>query len=175
MLIKVDVDEVLRQFVKQLQRQYSIDFPNHFMDLNVTSYDLAPFFELGKDIRKYFNETRPKEIYTMAEAFMGAGHFMWLLQDAGHEVWAVSNQARGNEVFTLEWLYEKEIPCDSICFTRNKSALKGDVILDDCVDNLRGAEKGCVAIAMDRPWNQDWKGLRAKSLLHAFEIIQSLT
>lgn len=176
MIIGVDIDEVLRMFVYQLQLQYKRDYPDHWMK-EVTGYALDPFFQIGKEIVPYFNERRAQEIYTQAPAFLNAREFVEALME-NHDVWLISRQIMGNERFTFDWLEKEVIEYHSIAFTKDKQLIKCDILIDDCTDNLLKAQRArIVPIAMARPWNRDWKGARANSfgdVLNAINRIEDL-
>lgn len=56
---------------------------------------------------------------------------------------------------TMEWLFEKQIPYDTITFSRDKTIVKTDLFIEDNVDNFLALEEaGVQAVLMDRPWNQ---------------------
>ena len=50
-------------------------------------------------------------------------------------------------------------------FTKDKSEYNGDLLLDDCTENLARVKEigNSYPIAFDRPWNQDWNGARVKN------------
>lgn len=171
--IVVDTDELLRQFVLQLQIQYAKDFPDDWTK-EVTGYALDPFFQIGKGIVPYFNEYRAQEIYENAPPFDGAKLFVEELRK-NHEVWVASNQKQGNEIYTLKWYEKHAIEYDGLAFTRDKHLIKCDILIDDCTDNLLKAQRAkIVPIAIARPWNTDWKGARAKSFKEILTVISQI-
>ncbi len=62
---------------------------------------------------------------------------------------------------TIQWLEEREIRYRGMIFTEQKGLIQLDYLLDDHVRNLEECKLG-VGVCMDRPWNQEWQGLRVK-------------
>lgn len=87
------------------------------------------------------------------------------LVDAGHEVYILSAAGPWNFADKDHWVTEHLpfIDVRRIVFATAKHLLAGNVrlLIDDGAHNLEAWEKaGGIAIAFDRPWNQDWHGLR---------------
>ena len=168
-IVGLDVDELLRQFVRKTQEVYMRENPGHKVE-EVTAYDLAPFFQIGKGIYKFFDVDHAKEIYEEADPFPGASDFTYALNEAGFGVWIITNQRRGNEVYTLNWLEKNHIYYDRVLFVGEKDRVMVDALVDDSVEKLvNSAKNGFTApIAIDRPWNQAWTGARAFGFADCF-------
>jgi 5'(3')-deoxyribonucleotidase len=162
MIIGVDVDGVLRNFADSLIKEYKKAYPRDkvvqppFWDV----YPLHGYFPIGKGIYKFVFDEHAKEVYLNARPYTGAYSFMRQLRQQGHKVVIVSFQPNKSiEELTTKWLDEQEIERDAVVYTARKQDAGVDLLLDDCTDNLRSLE-WTVGVAMNRPWNQDWKGNR---------------
>jgi 5'(3')-deoxyribonucleotidase len=155
MLIGLDLDGVLRDFVGSLKKQYRIDYPKHVVQ-TVSAWDLAKFFPIGKKIYPYFSERRPRQVFYNAKPFLWAVEFVRQLKRAGHDIWIITNIPRDGRIATLEWLEKYHIPYDHLSFTNEKHHVKCDIYLDDCPDVLQKLylKTDGAVVCMDRPWNQ---------------------
>ncbi|MFQ5772697.1 MAG: hypothetical protein ACE5HX_19335, partial [bacterium] len=130
MRLGIDVDGVLRNFVTSLINNYKADFPGHVIR-PITDWGLEKFFPLGEAIYDYMYRIRPEEIFRYASLYKGAKTMMVDLQGDGHKLWVLTNQPRGTEKYTLDWLQEFGIPYDQICFVDQKHLIDCDIYLDD--------------------------------------------
>lgn len=169
----IDIDGVLRDFVGSLLVQYAKDFPYHEVD-HINEWDLHKFFPIGKSIYDYAFNVKAKEIFENAPMFPGAREFIDDLRVRGHHVCLLTQQPRGKEIHTLNWLYESGIPYDSIAFSAEKGLFDFELILDDAEHNLRAVRAaGKRAICFDRPYNQNWDGERVKTYQEFLELVDA--
>jgi 5'(3')-deoxyribonucleotidase len=168
-IIVVDVDGVLRNFVKQLAKVYNRDFPDH-PATQVTTWDMKIHFPLIQDLPHYFDHKHPQEIYEEAEMFEGSREFLLKLKDLGYFIVLASAQMPQNYVYTINWFQKHDLTYDAICFTRDKSIFHADYLLDDGIHNLKSFKHG-MPIAMDQKWNKDWHGARVFSFDEMIEFM----
>lgn len=95
----------------------------------------------------------------------GAAKAIESLNVGGHVVYILSAGAPWNYSDKAAWVQEHLPLIDPwhIVFTASKGLLAGPdrLLIDDAIHNLEAWERaGGIAIAFDRPWNRDWKGLR---------------
>lgn len=172
MVIGLDCDEVLRQFVKALQEKYHKDFPDHWMK-PVTAWGLHPFFELGEKIYDYIWDAAVEEIFINAPPFPGAREFICDLQRLGHHVHIITAQPREpSRQATIIWFEKNNIPWDSFSFCSEKHRVDCDIYLDDRQETLEILKlHGKFAVAMDRKWNEAWSGARVKSFKDFIDLL----
>ena len=69
---------------------------------------------------------------------------------------------------TVDWLKMYHVPYDKLIFVdtlEERIKLKGDFLIDDCIDNLNGVKEGTQSpICYNQPYNQKWAGPRIKTL-----------
>lgn len=172
--IGIDVDGTIKMWAEKLEEVYKKDFPNHwYRPVNEQkTYKTSNHYELGDGIFKYFQDTRANEIYLGAKPYPGAVEFMREMTGKAYITIVTKQPSTKLDILTLNWLTKNQIAFDEIRYTQDKSKINGlDVILDDCTENLvkisqenmRTNRKNVFPMCMDRPWNQDWDGLRVKS------------
>ncbi len=169
----LDVDEVLRDFVGQLQRVYRSEFPEHVVK-PITAWDLAQFFPIGKGIYPFAFEEHPQEIFgPVAPAYPGASEFVDELKLRGFRVQLATSQPNhATRIATLNWLDAHDIHFDALTFTSHKPDAHGQILVDDSMANLEDAAlHGIRAIAFDKPWNQEWRGERAVSYEEVLSLV----
>ena len=172
-IISIDIDEVLRNFVQSLQKVYQEKYPKDWIK-PVTGYKLAPFFEKGVAINKFFSEDYAIEIFCSATAIESETKLTYKLHELGYFILLNSNQPNAEcDKLALKWIVMNNIYYDALILTPDKSIVKCDVHLDDATHHLEALkQKGIRAVAFDRPWNQDWTGERVKTHQEFIDLIQ---
>ena len=173
MKIGIDIDGVIRDLLGKVEEIYFREYPYHKL-IRKDTYDISLWFPIGKEIYKFVFETYSKEIYTQSQVYKNAREFMVKLRKNGKVILVSSQPEKKLEELTKKWLEIKKIPYDELIFTKDKSEFIGDCLLDDCTANLERAAKAGSSkpICFDRPWNQDWDGLRIKSYDKFLELIK---
>lgn len=188
MIIGVDVDGVLRDFTTSLIRVYRHRFPDHSIgDYNEWQWDTInnfPQFEYGKSqphrkrlMREFVFNTHVQDIMVNAEPFPNAVEALNdLYHNTHHQVYIVTNQYKGSEHHTLEWLGRNGVQAKKVIFEQHKLRANCDVLIDDKIENLEDYLKGGKgAIAIARPWNRHWKKTKAvKGLEQAVELLKNI-
>lgn len=157
----VDVDEVLRDNLSNMLRVYNEEYNDNkkLSDLHDFQVDIS-FPKIaeatGQTASKYFFEQHAQEVFTDAEAIEGAKEAIDILRKYGKVIIVTYQKNTENRIRTLEWLDKHDIKFDSICFTRDKSIVHADYMIDDNDWNFIGCNC-CHGILIDRPYNQKAK------------------
>lgn len=83
------------------------------------------------------------------------------LKDAGHTVHLVTARgqlANGHLIreHTVRWIFNHQVPHDTLTFSHVKSIVRCDYFIDDNLDNIRDVTQSrTVGLLVDRPWNQE--------------------
>lgn len=162
MVVKVDVDGVLRDMLSAMCGIYNAVYNDNIQPCDVKDYDVDVSFPKCKEkdgiSAKYafFNEYED-EVYNCANALPKAKEAMDILHNLGYHIIIVSHQESvGNKTDTLYWLEEHGIYYDSVCFTKNKDVVKGGIIIDDNPEFLdQITDEGCRKILIDAPYNEN--------------------
>jgi 5'(3')-deoxyribonucleotidase len=174
-IVSIDIDEVLRAFVKSLQNVYRGVYPNHRMDA-VVGYSLHPYFEIGKGITKFYSEDFADLIYIGAEFVEGAKGFTDELMKLGHLVILNTSQPNTHcDELAVGWLVLNKVKYDGIFLSQDKGIIHPAIHLDDATHNLiKLREQGIRAVAFDTPWNQTWDGERVYTHKEFVELCEEL-
>lgn len=177
MIIKIDIDGVIRNTFQGMLDVYNREFDDYKKLADITSYDTDKSFpriqkELGIPGNKFFFELNGKEVFS-SEPLPGAIEAINRLHDAGHEISICSHQPKvvGRET-TIDFLDGQQVKYDSLHFTQNKWQVYGDVIIDDNPDFLHHARETAFPIGIRYPFNKDitW-GVWRKNLSEAVDWI----
>ena len=161
MTILVDIDNTITNFSEVLLQANNNEYDTDYTYNQITSYDW--FNKTFEDpwfitTRHYFwNRVKvsPEAVSTI-ESWVKQGHKV-LLVTASYFSDALGRKIEKTlEPFNPELINER-----NIIIAQDKSAIMGDVMIDDCVDNLR--ETSCLPICYAQPWNKDWDGWRKQS------------
>lgn len=153
MIIACDIDGVLNNLVAKTLEVYNFRNQKNIQISDITSYNffdcLSP--EDAKGIISLFKE---KALWDSLKPLQGAQESLKQLIKKGHKVYLATATDPVNFKWKIDWLtqFYTFIPSDNVIRINDKSLLKCDVIIDDCLDNLIGnfAERIC----LNYPWNQ---------------------
>jgi len=171
--ILVDVDEVLRDMVNEVLKIYNSFYGTSFTKNDITEYDMRTVLTEIKDIKQYFCEFA-KEVFLNSKSFKNSSKAVQDIKDLGYHIRIVTKQFRGTELYTLGWLLKHNINYDSVVFTDDKSWVKGDIIVDDCIDHIKSS-KCKTKFLMKRPWNKKyWNEYQTvSSMTEVFKILKN--
>ncbi len=168
--VLVDLDGVVRDFVTGLKTVYQRHFPGHTVQ-TITSRNLEAFFPIGEKIYRFMDETHADEILTSAPPYPGALEALTRWEQRFHIVVVTAQPPRGRAP-TYLWLGKHRVPTSEVHVRADKEAVPGFALLDDFDDNLeRFARTGRLAVCLDQPWNQNWKGPRVHSVDAFFRLV----
>ena len=179
MIIKVDIDGVLRNMNDMLLHLYNQKFKTNLTVEDLTDYDVSksfPLFEMrGKTTAiDFFFHKNAEKVFYLSEPYEGVEDAMQKLKDNGHKIvivtWQFSNI---NKKLTLDWLDALSIPYDDICFTKDKWMIQGDILIDDNPEFILNEKDMSFKYLVDQPYNQEcnFEGCRVKSLKEAVDLI----
>lgn len=159
MIIKIDIDGVLRNTFKTMCELYNNEFGTNMQVSDIRDYDVKVSFpELKKngiDAVDYFFNKNAEIVYS-AEPCPGAVDAVNRLRAAGHKVHICSHQplAIGRQV-TLKFLSDNDIHYDGLHFTRDKWLVSSDIIIDDCVEFLTHPNEKSLPVCISYPFNEN--------------------
>ena len=154
MTILVDIDSTITNFAEVLLYVNNINNKTKYSYTDITTYN---WFDktftnpwAPTNIHHFWNrvQVHPKAIETLEQ---------WVKQ--GHKVYLVTashfNNALGYKIRkTLEAFNPNLVNEQNIVIAQDKSIIMGDVMIDDCVDNLYNFNKVCICYT--QPWNEEW-------------------
>lgn len=165
MIIALDIDGTIRDFIGSLNWYYDKDYPDHIRVPVVKSWDLGRYYPLGYEIYDYAFKKHGYDIMKNALPYDDARWFCKQLYSVDNEkiltdhlILATSQRNADCKKATIEWLAYYSIEYADIYFSSRKELLNADILIDDYHVNLnKWAETGRKAICIQRPWNQDIK------------------
>jgi len=169
MVIKVDIDSVIRDTPAQMLMVYnnSIYAEKKLSFEDLKSYDVNVSFPGLTNAEDFFFNLHAETVFVKAKCCKNAKEGLQLLKDKGATIRIVSLQYKHNMLRTIQWLVRNAIPFDELCFVESKDSVDGDVLIDDCPQNLyKCVGKREICYCLNAPWNKDgWSGHRANDLL----------
>lgn len=154
MIIMCDIDGVLNNLT-----QAAIDIYNEHTGGNLKMDDITSYnFEecLPVDVTsKILGLFKLKEFWSNLYPVEGSQKYLRQLIKNGHQVYLATATDPINFEWKCQWIrqYFNFIPMDNIIRIMDKSLLKCDIMIDDCLDNLTG--NICERICLDYPYNRD--------------------
>lgn len=176
MIINLDIDHPLFDFVGAF-RDFLLMTANYKrVDLpNPTKYKFAD--EWGMTEEEFSDHFRSFELngfyrwgyYQLQHSFnfkaWKGDHSLNLVTARGTVRQAAKSQSSAAMGSTIKWLESYSIPHDGLFFTSRKTDVRGDVLIDDCIDHLEAARAiGMRAVCVDAGWNQQWDGERVQCI-----------
>ena len=156
MTILVDIDSTITNFGEMLLLANNQLHSTNYRYTDITSYNwfdkTFPNPWKPTEYQCFWNtvEVNPAAVKTI-ERWIGQGHQVYLVT-ASH-----FNDMLGYKIRkTLEPFNSELINERNIIIAQDKSAIMGDVMIDDCVDNL--FKFNGVKICYSQPWNQEYCG-----------------
>ena len=180
MIIKLDIDGVLRDMETPMIRLYNEKFQTCMKLGDLISYDIDESFPLFRnadidtDGYKFFFEDHLQECYIEAKAYEGAAEAVKLLQERGHVIHIVSFQpSLKAQKATLEWLNINNIEFDNITFTniKDKTCVPCDVIVDDCPEYIDSEPESVLKVCINHSYNMDCNAIHFDSIYSFAKLI----
>lgn len=153
MIIVCDIDNVLNDLTHKTLALYNSRYGKKIQMSDITTYN---FFEcLPKEdadgIVELFKE---KELWDSLEVLPDSQWGIETLVNVGHKVYLATATHECNFEWKCQWInkYFPMINIDNIIRINDKSLLRADVMIDDCLDNL--TKNFCERICLDYPYNK---------------------
>lgn len=175
MTILVDIDSTITNFGEILLKY------NNFAYKTIYEYeDISSYEWFDKTFKDPWSFTNYKNFWNTVAIDSNAVFTLesWIKQD--HRVYLVTashyNDALGYKIKrTLEFFNPKLINERNVVVAQDKSIIVGDILIDDCIDNLELFDG--VRICYSQPWNKDYQGTfryndwsKIDSIIQAYDI-----
>lgn len=167
MIIVSDIDGVLNNLVEQTLILYNSHNGKNIRPSDITSYN---FFDClpREDAEGIMSLFKEKSLWDSLKPLSNSQESIKKLIKRGHQVYLATATDPINFEWKIKWLnqYFPFIPSDNVIRIMDKSLLKCDVLIDDCLDNLISnfTERVC----FNQPWNQSKSKDYAYSIRRAF-------
>ena len=179
MVIKIDMDGVIRNIFDEMCTIYNNVFRTHLCVDDIFDYDVDAVFtkikeNIGISAADYFFKLYAYRLFYESNPYDGVKEAVEKLRDEGHKVVIVTWQyTLDNKLNTLRFLDRHNIPYDDICFTRDKWMIQGDWLIDDNPEFIEDERDKSKKILINMPYNKnmDIKAERADNLMKAVDIV----
>lgn len=159
MIVMCDIDNCLNDLIAKAVTLYN-DRNNKDIQLSdITTYDLADCLpeDDADGIIKLFQE---KELWDSLKPLPGAQDGLKKIIKQGHRVILATATDPINFMWKIEWLQKwfPFIPSENVIRIMDKSLIRCDVIIDDCLDNLTSniAERICIDCVWNKSAHKDY-------------------
>lgn len=180
MIIKVDVDGVIRDIITTMCSIYNDEFGENISPKDIRDYDVNKYFPLikeriGMKPTDYFFDVNANKVFeTVSKPFEGVQDAIERLRANGNKVVIVTWQFNVENIkHTLDFLEKYGITYDDICFTKDKWIVNGDYLIDDNPEFINDPRDKSRKLLVDTPYNKGICGTyrRVKSLRDAVDYI----
>lgn len=179
MVVKIDVDGVIRDIFTKMCKVYNEIFGLELTPMDIFDYDVEKVFPkiretLHMDASYFFFEKLSKDIFFKSKPYNGVKESIQELMDAGHKVVIVTWQKTDeSKINTINFLKKYNIPYDDICFTRDKWMINGDWLIDDNPEFILDKKDLSNKIMINMPFNvnTEFSGIRVNNLSEAINLI----
>ena len=154
MTLIVDIDCVLNDLIFKMLSLY-----NHRSGKNIHVEDIVTYeFDQclpREDATAFNNMFKERVLWDSLEPLPGSQEGLKKLLQRGHDIVIATATDPVNFAWKVEWMerYFPFIDSGNIIRIKNKGLLNGDVIIDDCYDQLKSCM--CDRIVLDYPWNRN--------------------
>lgn len=156
MRILVDIDSTITNFSEALLKNNNVIFDTDYTYDQITAYDW-----FNTTFADPWAITKRPEFWNVVKINPSAVTTLESWVEQGHKVYLVTashfNDMLGYKIHkTLEPFNPELINERNIIIAQDKTAIMGDIMIDDCVDNLYDFNGVC--ICYKQPWNKDYTG-----------------
>jgi 5'(3')-deoxyribonucleotidase len=154
MIIYIDIDQTLNDLVPKALELYNKRTGENINMSDITTYSFYQCLP-EKQAGGLFALFEEQELWDSLEPLPDSQWGVETLVNLGHEVYIAT--ATYDEEFPqkCDWMHKWFPMIDSKHIIRicNKGLLKGDILIDDCLDNL--ISSSCERICLDYPYNRN--------------------
>lgn len=174
MTILVDIDSTITNFSEKLLETVNKYYQTNYTYNEIVSYNW--FDQTFEDpwwytyYQTFWDEVQVNpEAISVLERWVKQGHKIYLVTASHFNNTLVYKIQKTLEPFNPELINER-----NVVVAQDKSIVMGDVMIDDCIDNLYAFDK--VRICYAQPWNEDYPGyLRYNDWTKINDVIQIYT
>ena len=153
-VILIDIDDVLTYFVpawvKWLDDKYGLDVKYE----DITEWEVAKFFPTLTP-KQIFAPLGTREFCESVQVRPDAVEYVKKLYDMGYQIYLCTATNYHNIKDKYEIIIKQHFPYidwQHVIVTSKKQMIRGDYLIDDCIDNLIGGEY--IPICMAAPHNE---------------------
>ena len=143
----LDMDEVIVDMMNPLLRIYNKKHQANLSIEDIKEWGLPPEMKEIYKTKGFFVELPPLPGAIEGTRYLSKRHDVYIATSPSED----GDIAKEKMTWISLWL-PKLMP--KLIITHDKSVIKGDAIVDDCLDHIKYFNG--IRIVMDRPWNRDY-------------------
>ena len=154
MIIVVDIDSTLNNLTEMALNLYNSHTGKNIELTDLVDYNFSACLseEDAQGIKQLFHK---KELWDSLPPIPGSQQGIKTLIEKGHKVVFATATHECNFEWKCQWMKEKfpMISIDDIIRISDKSLLRADIMIDDCLEQL--TRSSCDRICLDYPYNRN--------------------
>lgn len=175
-VIALDVDGVLRMNLGTISDIYNRNFGQNISEGDWKSYDVGVVLpeiekQTGIPAAQWLFQDHSEEIFRDAPAYDRASACVAILRKIADVVIITYQRSMKNKIHTMEFLENNMIGYEGLYFTKDKSMLKCDWLVDDNPANFIGCNARCGAL-ISAPYNMDADMVELKRLSGCEQLVR---
>lgn len=179
MIILIDMDDTMIDLLVAWCNYLNKKYGECVDPSKITDWDISLFFpNLNSD--DVYEPLRDEELWKEVRPKPGAAEYIERLIKDGNEVYIVTAGDYRTIKFRFDYVIKRFFPflkSQNVIMTTNKQMIKGDILIDDGVHNLRGGdyEKILVSAPHNSAYDASRNGMnRAKSWDEIYNLVQEI-
>ena len=154
MIIVCDIDNILNNLTEKVLDFYNSKNQKNIQLSDITTYNFYDCLS-KEDADNIVGLFKEKSLWDSLKPLSGSSNGLKQLIKRGHNVYLATATEPVNFEWKIVWLkqYFPFIPEDNVIRIMDKSLLKADVIIDDCLENL--ISNFADRVVLDYPWNHN--------------------
>lgn len=153
MIIACDIDNILNDLTEKTLEVYNSRSGKNIQLVDIVTYSFCDCLP-HKDAEGIVSLFKEKALWDSLRPLPDSQRALKQLIKQGHQIYLATATDPVNFEWKIEWLKQhfSFIPSDNVIRIMDKSLLKVDVLIDDCLDNLISSFTD--RVCLDYPWNQ---------------------
>jgi 5'(3')-deoxyribonucleotidase len=182
MILGIDCDSVLFPFSEhfvpfaenKLLRQ--LEYPTKFKMYERWGITEEKWNELYQEFIEnnelLINKPYPQTVETL-QALHDRGHKILIIT---HRIFPGFSRSLREKMVTdtIEWLEGNNLYFDDLLFMKDKYLVRVDILFDDAIHNLEKVILPTIPVAIEQPWNTEWKGYKIPKFSNSLDLVDLL-
>lgn len=160
---------------------WTVENPATCWDFPLVDWGMKDYETFGKYVR---SGVYAKRIFWLGQPDPEWVELLSLLRAEGHRVHLTTNRSvPGSKAATEAWLTDHDIEYDSLIFTKDKTIVSADLLIEDNIDNILAWSFDRPVIVWRQPWNDELevapgifecqRGTRVADIMHTIRALEA--
>lgn len=154
MIIVCDIDGILNDLIGKTLALYNANSGKNIQISDITTYELAGCLP-QEDVDGICALFKQKSLWDSLKPLPESQKALHGFIKSGHDVYLATSTDPINFEWKIQWIekYYPLVDTNNVIRIMNKGLLRCDVMIDDCLSNLKS--NVCERIVLDYPWNRN--------------------